>query len=54
MQQTKLDEIATALNNNQDVSNVDITGYADRLGSEKFNLKLSKRRAVTVKNYLVA
>jgi OOP family OmpA-OmpF porin len=54
MPQPKLDEIATALNNNQDVSNVDITGYADRLGSEKFNMKLSERRAVTVKNYLVA
>jgi OOP family OmpA-OmpF porin len=54
MPQPKLDEIATALNNNQDVSNVDVTGYADRLGSEKFNMKLSERRAVTVKNYLVA
>ena len=54
MPQPKLDEIAAALNNNKEVSDVQITGYADRLGSEKYNQKLSEKRAVAVKNYLAA
>lgn len=53
MPQPKLDEIATALNRNREVTNVAITGYADRIGSNQYNLKLSERRAVSVKNYLV-
>ena len=36
------------------ITDVDITGYADRLGSEKYNLKLSERRANAVRDYLVA
>ena len=51
--QPKLDEIASVLNANPTVDNVVITGYADRLGSDKYNLKLSERRAVSVKEYLV-
>ncbi len=31
-----------------------VTGHTDRLGSSKYNQKLSERRANTVKNYLVA
>ena len=50
--QPKLDEIATALNNDQSVNNVVITGYTDRLGSNKYNNKLSLRRAEAVKAYL--
>lgn len=53
MPQPKLDEIAAALNRNREVTNVAITGYADRIGSNQYNLKLSERRAVSVKNYLV-
>jgi OOP family OmpA-OmpF porin len=30
-----------------------ITGYTDRLGSDKYNQKLSERRATAVKDYLV-
>lgn len=52
--QPKLDEIATALNNNKEISDVQITGYADRLGSSKFNQKLSEKRAIAVRNYLTA
>ena len=48
----KLDEIATALNRNRGISNVVITGYADRIGSDKYNQRLSERRANSVKNYL--
>lgn len=52
--QPKLDEIASALIANQQVSNVVITGYTDRLGSEKYNQPLSQQRAEAVKRYLVS
>ena len=52
--QTKLDEIARVLNAAPDVNNVVISGYADRIGSPKYNLKLSQQRADAVKEYLVA
>lgn len=32
---------------------VSVTGYADRIGSEQYNLKLSEERAKTVANYLM-
>ena len=51
-QQSKLDEIANALKADSAVNNVVITGYADRIGSEKANQKLSERRAAAVKTYL--
>ena len=51
--QTKLDSIADLLRDNPSVSNVRITGYTDRLGSDAYNLKLSQRRADAVKTYLV-
>ena len=49
----RLDEIAAALQADPSITDVDITGYADRLGSEKYNLKLSQRRADAVREYLV-
>ena len=52
--QPKLDNIAGVLNANAEVTNVVITGYADRLGNDKYNQKLSERRANTVKDYLVS
>ncbi|MET3131561.1 OOP family OmpA-OmpF porin [Oxalobacteraceae bacterium GrIS 1.11] len=51
--QAKLDDIAAALNSAPDVGNVVISGYADRLGSAKYNQKLSEQRARAVKAYLV-
>jgi len=51
--QPKLDEIANVLNNNASIDNVVVTGYADRIGSDKYNQKLSERRAMSVKEYLV-
>jgi OOP family OmpA-OmpF porin len=53
MPQPKLDEIAVALNKNTQVDNVVITGYTDRIGSDRYNQKLSERRASAVKDYLV-
>ncbi|MFZ6872619.1 OmpA family protein [Undibacterium sp. Di27W] len=50
--QPKLDDIAMALNANTQINQVVITGYADRIGSAKYNLNLSERRANSVKSYL--
>ena len=52
--QPKLDEIAAALIDNSQVTNVMATGYTDRIGSMKYNQILSQRRAESVKSYLVA
>lgn len=54
MPQPRLDEIAAALSADPSITDVDITGYADRLGSAQYNLKLSERRANAVRDYLVA
>jgi OOP family OmpA-OmpF porin len=52
--QPKLDEIAAALQADMSLTGIDVTGYTDRLGSDKYNQKLSERRAVAVREYLVA
>ena len=54
MPQPKLDETADLMNRNAQINNVTITGYTDRLGSDKYNLKLSQRRADSVKGYLTS
>lgn len=54
MPQPKLDEIAAALSADTSITDVDITGYTDRLGSTKYNQKLSERRANAVREYLVS
>jgi OOP family OmpA-OmpF porin len=51
--QPKLDEIASALNRNPQIGSVVVTGYTDRLGSDKYNVALSQRRADAVKAYIV-
>ncbi|MBR7745448.1 OmpA family protein [Undibacterium baiyunense] len=51
--QAKLDEIVTALKASPSVSNVVISGFTDRLGSDKYNQKLSEKRATAVRDYLV-
>ena len=52
--QPKLDDIASLLQAHPEVANVQVTGYTDRLGSQAYNLKLSERRAASVKAYLVS
>lgn len=54
MPQPRLDDIAAALAADPAITDVDITGYADRLGSEQYNLRLSERRANAVRDYLVS
>ena len=54
MPQPHLDEIAAALTADPSINNVSINGYADRLGSAKYNLKLSQRRAEAVRDYLIS
>lgn len=53
MPQPKLDDIAAALAADPSITDVDITGYTDRLGSAKYNKKLSERRASAVRDYLI-
>ena len=47
----KLDDNAEVLNKYPDI-NVEIAGYTDSIGSDKYNMKLSKERAESVKKYL--
>ncbi|HEX6225319.1 MAG TPA: OmpA family protein, partial [Chryseolinea sp.] len=47
-----LDDLAKALNDNPDLQ-ITLVGHTDNIGSEKFNLKLSRYRAQTIKDYLV-
>jgi outer membrane protein OmpA-like peptidoglycan-associated protein len=53
MPQPKLDEIAQAMRRDPQIDNVTVTGYTDRIGSDAYNLKLSRQRAEAVKAYLV-
>ena len=54
MPQKRLDEIAAALGGNASTSDIVITGYTDRIGSDRYNQKLSERRALAVKTYLAS
>ena len=47
-----LDEVAAFAHDNPDYQ-VELAGYADRLGSAEYNQKLSERRALAAKDYLV-
>ena len=47
-----LDEAVSTLKANPNVT-VNVNGYCDAIGSEKYNLKLSNRRANAVVDYLV-
>ena len=48
-----LDEAAETLKANPNMR-VEVNGYTDAIGSEAYNLRLSKRRADAVVNYLVS
>jgi OmpA-OmpF porin, OOP family len=46
-----LDAAAAAFKSNRPIR-IELTGYTDTSGPEKYNMALSRRRAVTVRNYL--
>ncbi|MFI4919894.1 MAG: OmpA family protein, partial [Legionellales bacterium] len=50
-EKAKLDKLADILDN-KNITDVKIVGYADRLGADHYNHKLSHRRADGVKAYL--
>lgn len=50
--QAKLDELVGEMQRAQE-PRLQITGYTDRIGSEDYNMDLSNRRALAVKEYLV-
>ena len=50
---TRLESVAQMLAGAKDVASASIVGYADRMGSADYNVRLSQRRAEAVKNYLV-
>jgi outer membrane protein OmpA-like peptidoglycan-associated protein len=52
--QSRLDTLATALRADSQVKGARIIGYADRIGNSSYNEKLSKKRAETIRQYLVA
>lgn len=51
--QTSLQGVARRLRQATDVKSASIVGYADRIGSNQYNIDLSRRRAEAVKDYLV-
>lgn len=48
-----LDAVAARLQQASDVKSATIVGYADRIGTDAYNVALSQRRAEAVKAYLV-
>ncbi len=51
--QNNLNAVAQRLAKADDVASAEIVGFADRIGSNDYNDKLSARRAAAVKDYLV-
>jgi len=50
----QLDSLATTLKNAKDIKEARVVGAADRIGSVSYNNKLSEKRAVAVRDYLIA
>lgn len=51
-EKAKLDKVAKLLLAAKSVESIDIEGYADAIGKDGYNKKLSAKRAATVKAYL--
>ncbi len=54
MPQPKLDLMAAAIKADPNITDVDVVGYADRIGPVAYNLALSEARANAVRDYLVS
>lgn len=52
--QPKLDQIASMMHTDPTITELDIIGYTDTIGSNNYNMDLSLRRAEAVRNYLVS
>lgn len=50
----KLDTLANVLKSADDVKEVRIFGYADRIGTTQYNDRLSKKRAEAVRHYIIS
>jgi outer membrane protein OmpA-like peptidoglycan-associated protein len=50
----KLNSLANKLSSDEQVRSANIVGYADRIGTPSYNEQLSKKRAETVRRYLVS
>lgn len=51
--QPELEKLTSTLKASTEPKRVNIVGYTDRLGSDDYNQKLSERRALAVKTYMV-
>jgi len=51
-EKAKLDALAKALKGSKEIASIDIAGYADTIGKNSYNTKLSAKRAANVKAYL--
>ncbi len=51
-EKNKLDTVAKLIKESKEIETVDIAGYADSIGKDGYNKKLSEKRAGTVKSYL--
>jgi OOP family OmpA-OmpF porin len=49
----KLDELVSHLKTYEQVDRVVITGHTDRIGSDAYNMRLSQKRAESVRQYLL-
>ncbi len=50
----KLDSLLGILKSDKEIQSVSIVGYADRIGSHSYNQALSRKRALSVKDYLAS
>lgn len=48
----KLNNLARVINNSRAIADVHVIGYADQIGSDSYNLALSKRRVAAVEEFL--
>lgn len=49
----KLDALVRTIKSSRDVSDVDVVGHADKIGTSSYNRALSRKRAEAVRSYLV-
>lgn len=50
----KLNSLIGLIQNSKEVSNVEIVGYADRIGSAEYNKRLSDKRSLVVQDYFTS